>query len=48
MQHLVSEYRGEDVADEIPEADLLQRSTEGVDVGSMAEGGLAARYCEFI
>ena len=44
MQHLVSEYREEDVADEIPEADLLQRRAEELDVGSLAAGGFAARY----
>jgi len=37
MQHLVSSYREEDVEDEAESEDLLQRRTEGIDVGSLAE-----------
>jgi hypothetical protein len=37
MQHLDSEYREEDVADEAASEDLLQRRTKKLDVGSLAE-----------
>ncbi len=37
MQHLDSEYREEDVADEVQNEDLLQRRAEELDVGSLAE-----------
>ncbi len=37
MQHLDSEYREEDVADEAESEDLLQRRTKKLDVGSLAE-----------
>jgi hypothetical protein len=40
MQHLDSEYREEDVADEVQIEDLLQRRAEKPDVGSLASGGL--------
>ena len=36
MQHLDSEYREEDVADEVQIEDLLQRRAEKLDVGSLA------------
>jgi hypothetical protein len=36
MQHLDSKYREEDVADEVQNADLLQRRAEKLDVGSLA------------
>ena len=36
MQHLDSEYREEDVADEVQIEDLLQRRAEKPDVGSLA------------
>jgi hypothetical protein len=36
MQHLNSNYRAEDVADEAKIEDLLQRRTEESDVGSLA------------
>ena len=32
MQHLISSYRGEDVADDVSNEDLLQRNAEGDDV----------------
>ncbi len=35
-QHLDSEYREEDVADEVQIEDLLQRRAEKLDVGSLA------------
>ncbi len=35
-QHLNSEYREEDVADEAESEDLLQRRAEKLDVGSLA------------
>ena len=35
-QHLDSEYREEDVADEVQIEDLLQRRAERLDVGSLA------------
>ena len=44
MQHLDSEYREEDVADEVQNEDLLQRRAEKPDVGSLAEGRFSARY----
>ena len=37
MQHLDSEYREEDVADEAESEDLLQRRTKKLDVGLLAE-----------
>ena len=47
MQHLSSNYREEDVADEVPEKDLLHREAEGADVGSLgifaATGGIRPR-----
>jgi hypothetical protein len=36
MQHLDSEYREEDVADEVQIEDLLQHRAEKPDVGSLA------------
>ena len=36
VQHLDSEYREEDVADEVQNEDLLQRRAEKLDVGSLA------------
>jgi hypothetical protein len=36
MQHLFSEYRGEDVEHEAASQDLLQRDTEGPDVRPVA------------
>jgi hypothetical protein len=36
MQHLSSNYRAEDVADEAKTKDLLQRRAEELDVGSLA------------
>ena len=36
MQRLDSEYREEDVADEVQIEDLLQRRAEKLDVGSLA------------
>ena len=33
MQHLLSEYREEDVVDEVPEEDLLHRSGQGTGTG---------------
>ena len=37
MQHLNSNYRVGDVEHEAKTEDLLLRSTEGIDVGSLAE-----------
>jgi hypothetical protein len=45
MQHLVSNYREEDVEYEVSNEDLLQRDAEGDDVGSVAARRDAARYC---
>ena len=42
MQHLDSNYREEDVADEVQIEDLLQRSAEKLDVGSLAGGRFSA------
>ncbi len=42
MQHLDSKYREEDVADEVQIEDLLQRSAEKLDVGSLAGGRFSA------
>ena len=37
MQHLISQYREEDVVDEkVSAKDLLHRSRQGADVGSLA------------
>ena len=38
MQHLNSNYRAEDVADETETEDILQRRAEKLDVGSLASG----------
>ena len=42
MQHLDSEYRAEDVADEAKKKDLLQHRAEEPDVGSLAGRRFAA------
>jgi hypothetical protein len=44
MQHLFSNYRGEDVEDEAATEDLLQRGPEDDDVGSVAARRVATRY----
>ena len=49
MQHLISDYREEDVENEAATEDLLQRSPKGDDVGSVAARrgencNLAARF----
>ena len=41
-QHLISNYREEDVENEATNEDLLHGSTESGDVGSLAEGGVTA------
>jgi len=38
MQHLISNYREEDVVNDAESEDLLQRRTKGLDVGSLAGG----------
>jgi len=43
MQHLVSEYGEEDVADEVPYEDVLHGDAEGADVGSLAKSILCMR-----
>ncbi len=45
MQHLSSQYREEDVADEAETEDLLQRRTEDLDVGSLAGGRFYVSDC---
>lgn len=44
MQQLTSNYREEDVANEVSDEDLLHRRTEGLDVGPL--GDLIARLCD--
>lgn len=44
MQHLISEYRGEDVADEVSHEDVLHGAAEGGDVGSLG----ARRFSVFL
>ena len=41
MQHLISNYREEDVVNEATTEDLLQRRTESIDVGPLA----GRRFC---
>jgi hypothetical protein len=45
VQHLISNYREEDVENEAATEDLLQRGSEGDDVGSMAARRVATQYC---
>ncbi len=42
MQHLISNYREEDVADEAATEDLLHTGAEDADVGSLAGGRFSA------
>ena len=46
MQHLVSNYREEDVGNEAETKDLLHGIPESGDVGSLAEGRFAAYYAD--